>query len=327
MTTPLSIQAVIDEYIDLRMAQNVNTANSYKSGLKKFADSLRANGIDPDSAPITSIDEQAMYLLLSYTKDLAPASERLYIDAVTGLFQYINAQEYKLINLTKLKYIVKVRARKAPKKLPNFPKSAIESLLNQVNSLVNQEYPDENSRLIALRDRALILTLADTGLRIHEALRLTRGDMDYTMQQAIIIGKGNKQALIRFSERSIKAIQAYLAERTLIMDGTTGKQLASLPLFSRHDRGAGNKVKPITTTTGRNIVKDRVSQLLEPEAKGTIHPHSLRHRFVTEILRKTGNLKLAQELARHENITITKRYAHLTDSELDAGYSDVFEKS
>jgi site-specific recombinase XerD len=47
---------------------------------------------------------------------------------------------------------------------------------------------------------------------------------------------------------------------------------------------------------------------------------------VTTVLRASGgNLKLAQELARHRNITVTQRYAHLSDDELDRGYYDIFD--
>jgi integrase len=84
---------------------------------------------------------------------------------------------------------------------------------------------------------------------------------------------------------------------------------------------------PISTTTGRAIVHKHVSEALGPEAAGTITPHSFRHYFVTTVLRGSGgNLKLAQELARHRNIAVTQRYAHLSDDELDRGYHDIFEK-
>jgi site-specific recombinase XerC len=43
------------------------------------------------------------------------------------------------------------------------------------------------------------------------------------------------------------------------------------------------------------------------------------------VLRSSGNLKLAQELARHRNITVTQRYAHLSNDELDKGYVDAIE--
>ncbi len=85
-------------------------------------------------------------------------------------------------------------------------------------------------------------------------------------------------------------------------------------------------MKPITTTAIRNIVAERVHQVLGAEAVGTITPHTFLHYFVTTILRTTGNLKIAQELARHVNIQMTQKYAHVSDDELDRAYFEVFEK-
>ncbi len=131
--------------------------------------------------------------------------------------------------------------------------------------------------------------------------------------------------LVRFSNLARRALQDYLQVRATL-DGASGRPLPSLPVFARHDKGAGDKVKPITPTTGRNIVKQRVRECLGPEAVGTITPHSFRHYFVTTVLLGSGgNLKLAQELARHQNIAVTQRYAHLTDDELDRGYYEIFE--
>ena len=59
---------------------------------------------------------------------------------------------------------------------------------------------------------------------------------------------------------------------------------------------------------------------------GSITPHSFRHYFVSTVLRSTGNLKMAQELARHKNISVTQRYAHLSDDELDRGYGVIFDE-
>jgi site-specific recombinase XerD len=38
-----------------------------------------------------------------------------------------------------------------------------------------------------------------------------------------------------------------------------------------------------------------------------------------------GNLKVAQELARHRNIAVTQRYAHLSDDDLDHAYFEMFD--
>jgi integrase len=69
-----------------------------------------------------------------------------------------------------------------------------------------------------------------------------------------------------------------------------------------------------------------VRQILGEEAVGKVTPHSFRHYFVTTVLRATGNLKMAQKLARHSNIAVTQRYAHLSDDELDRGYAEIFDK-
>jgi integrase len=209
--------------------------------------------------------------------------------------------------------------------LPQFPRDHIERILEYANNIALSPTKSENDRLRDLRDRAFLLTLADTGLRVHEACNLRRGDIDWNEGRAIVIGKGDRQALVRFSRRSLKALRDYLAARAEI-DGHSGKALGSLPVFARHDKGAGKKVKSMTTTTGRNIVAQRVLEALGPEAVGTITPHSFRHYFVSTVLASSGNLKLAQELARHRNIAVTQRYAHLSDVELDRGYYEIFDQ-
>jgi integrase/recombinase XerC len=160
-------------------------------------------------------------------------------------------------------------------------------------------------------------------LRVHEACELRRGDIDWNEGRATVIGKGNREAVVRFSARALAALKDYLAARAKL-DGASGRALTALPLFARHDKGAGKKTKPITTATGRNIVTQRVGEALGTDAVGSITPHSFRHYFVTTVLRASGNLKLAQELARHKNIAITQRYAHLNDDELDQGYWEIF---
>jgi integrase len=216
------------------------------------------------------------------------------------------------------------RSRRPGQRLPQFPREEIEKILLYVKNITNNLSDNSAERLREYRDRAFIMTLADTGLRVHEACNLRRGDIDWNEGRAVIIGKGNKQAVVRFSERSLAAIKDYLAIRA-VFDGASGRPLPSLPLFARHDKGAGKKIKPMTTATGRNIVAVRVDQALGAEAAGRITPHSFRHYFVTTVLRASGNLKLAQELARHASIQVTQRYAHLSDDELDKGYREIFD--
>jgi integrase len=281
--------------------------------------------LPPDATPISALPEDAVSWFISALKVYSPTTERLYLTGLAGFYEFLSAERLCEINLPRIRLLIRQRARKPGQRLPQFPFNNIEKILVYARNIANTLKDDPVKQLISYRDRAFLLTLADTGLRVHEACALRRGDIDWNEGRALIIGKGNQQAVVRFSRRSLGSIKDYLTLRSSL-DGASGRTLGSLPLFARHDRGAGKKIKPITTTTGRNIVTQRVQEALGDEAVGTITPHSFRHYFVTVVLRASGNLKLAQELARHKNIAVTQRYAHLSDDELDKGYWDIFEE-
>jgi site-specific recombinase XerD len=322
----LTIGQSVAKFVDtVRLARLPNTTLAYAKAMKAFQKTLEENSIDPSHSPVASLSEEALSWFLVALKDYAPATEQLYLAAVTNYYKFLVAENLAEINLPRLDMLRLQRARRPGQRLPQFPREDIERVLEFVGTLPSQGSSSPDDQLRALRDRAFLITLADTGLRVHEACNLRRGDVDWNEARAIIIGKGNKQAVVRFSARSLRALREYLSARASL-DGSSGRPLPSLPLFSRHDKGAGKKIKPITTTTGRNIVSERIRQALGDEAEGRITPHSFRHYFVTTVLRGSGNLKLAQELARHANIQTTQKYAHLSDDELDQGYHEIFEK-
>lgn len=323
----LTIAEAMDHYLDnIKLARSKNTYRTYGNALKIFAETLTRNNLPPQKNNLYELSDDAIAWFAYDLKKYAPSTERLYLTAVKGFYEYLAAEKYSNPNLPRVSMLIRQRARRSGQRLPQFPKKDIEEVIGYANNLVNVPVEDISEKLRNLRDRAFLLTLADTGLRVHEACGLRRGDLDWNEGKALIIGKGDRQALIRFSTRSLRSLRDYLSLRAEL-DGSSGKPLGSLPLFSRHDRGAGKKVKPITTATGRNIVTQRVQESLGVEAVGTITPHSFRHYFVTTVLQASGNLKLAQELARHQNIAVTQRYAHLTDDELDAGYWEIFEEN
>jgi len=305
---------------------------AYKNGLQVFCETLRKKSLDTDTTPSHKLTEEPFAKFIEHLAVYTPATERLYLQAVKGFYLFTDAEKLIDVNESRLKVLIKQRARRPGTRIQQSPIEEIEALLERIQDVENLITPmtDEQKaisiKLRAYRDRAFLVTLADTGFRVHEACNLRRGDINWKEGYAVIIGKGNKQAVVRFTTRSMQAIKDYLSQRSSL-DGSSGKQLSSLPLFARHDKGAGKKVKPMTPTTGRDIVEQRVEQFLGKELVGKITPHTFRHYFVTTVLRGTGNLRYAQELARHENIETTKRYTHLTNDELDKAYYEVFEKN
>lgn len=334
--TGKTINAAVDNYLDtIKQVRSDNTARAYKNSLNVFRQILKENNLDPEGTPITHLTEQIISRFASSLKTYSPATERLYIQAVSGFYKFLAAEKLSDINLPRLELLIKQRTRKPGIRLPQFPSDDIEKIIDYVSHFSKKENTTKrtttlsqkqlNERLREMRDRAFLITLADTGLRVHEACNLRRGDIDWNEGRAVIVGKGDKQAVVRFSKRATQALKDYLQSRSHL-DGSSGRPLGSLPLFARHDKGAGKKVKPITPTAGRNLVNERVREILGDEAVGKITPHSFRHYFVTTVLRGSGNLKLAQELARHSNIQVTQRYVHLSNDELDRGYHEIFEQ-
>jgi len=321
----LSMKEAVSKFIRLiEGSRSVNTALSYTKSLNLFCLVIEKHGLSPNTLPACQITEDFLPWYLDALKDYSPATEQLYASTVNRFYSFLLAENYSEINPSRVQQIIRMRSRRPGQRLPQFPKDQIEKIIDFSMQLPTSPSSQED-RLRVLRDRAFIISLADTGLRVHEICNLRRGDIDWDEGRAIIIGKGDKQAVVRFSSRAMAAIKDYLSARSPL-DGNSGRPLTSLPLFARHDKGAGKKIKTITPTTGRIIVEEKVIQVLGEDSKGKITPHSFRHYFVTTVLRSSGNLKLAQELARHASISVTQRYAHISDDELDRGYFDIFEK-
>jgi integrase/recombinase XerC len=323
-TYNLSISQAIKKYLDtVALSRSQNTSRTYRNALSLFSSVLIKHNINIDNTGIPLFNEDPITWIANELKEYSPATEQCYLTAIVGFYEYLAGENLANINLPRVRLLIKQRSRRPGIRLPQFPRNEIEEIISYAQKLNNLATENSIDHLINMRDRAFILTLADTGLRVHEACQLRRGDIDWNEGRAAIIGKGNRQAIVRFSSRCMHALRDYLSVRAE-MDGASGRSLQSLPIFARHDKAAGKAVKPMSTTTGRKIISDRVLQCLGEEAVGSITPHSFRHYFVTTVLMASGNLKLAQELARHKNIAVTQRYSHLADDELDRRYLDIF---
>jgi integrase/recombinase XerC len=331
MSKPISIARAVAMYMDRlhNVGKSKQTVKAYHQGINRYLEILKDHGVDL-SGSLDLLTVETYDWLLGSLQDTAPSTRKLYTTAVTALFEYLSAMQLIEINFHQIAALRKSAMPTSPPRLPQFSKENIEKVITYAKSLCDMPYEDEEDHLRNLRDRALIITLADTGLRIHEACKLTRGGIDFNEGRAIIIGKGNKEAVIRFTTRSMEAIKEYIRARA-VLDGASGKPLHTLPVFMRHDRPLGRKSRhhqylALSTQTGRDIINRRIRECLGEEAVGTITPHSFRHYFVTVVLNATNNMRITQELARHSSITTTSRYAHISNLELDQAYFEALEE-
>ncbi|MCI0607499.1 MAG: tyrosine-type recombinase/integrase, partial [Anaerolineae bacterium] len=269
--------------------------------------------------------------LSTYTKFLisikskSPATKGVYTTAIRRFYAF-----HKAWNSDELKEATEHYTRGQGKRIVNLNREAVEKVIAYCVSLNGDSARSPREALEALRDRAFVLTLADTGLRISEACSLKRGDIDWLEQRSIIIGKGDKQAVVYYSNRCIEALKAYLHARANV-EPNSRTPLGSQPLFARHDIRASKKIRPITAGGMWKAIKGDPKKGIKgriEEAgveRNAIRIHDFRHYFVTMTYLAKGDLKMSQVLARHENIATTNRYAHF-NTEAAKAYDEIFNK-
>jgi site-specific recombinase XerD len=168
--------------------------------------------------------------------------------------------------------------------------------------------PSDVKRLIEsiddVRDRALILLLLRTGIRIGEALSLTMNDIDLA-EKRIHVLEGEKNSMGRvvyLSGDALFALKRWLAiqnkENTFIFSGRGNSPICystARSRFAAYLRKAGLEHKGYTV-------------------------HCLRHTFASELLNAGMRLEVLQQLLGHRDIEVTRHYARLTDRTREEEY-------
>ena len=147
-------------------------------------------------------------------------------------------------------------------------------------------------------DRAMFLVLLRTGIRVGELLRLTVADVDLA-QSALYIQKGGKNdrgRVVYLADDARQALAIWLKER---------QRFNVKPLFFTWQ----------SQGLSRMTVNTRFQRYLQAAGiRGHYTVHSLRHTFATDLLNAEVPLTTLQELLGHVSISITQRYARVSDA-------------
>lgn len=141
-----------------------------------------------------------------------------------------------------------------------------------------------------LRFRALVEGLLGSAMRISELLSLNKTDINFTLREATVIGKGNKQRTVFFTDRALSWIGRYLATRT----DTHPAVFVTQGGRSRLDRG--DIWRPFARYRKLAQIPKRVT------------PHLLRHTAATQLLFNGCPIGHIKEILGHERLETTCRY-------------------
>lgn len=258
-----------------------NTKETYIKGVKVFLEWCENN----------NISEVTHAILIQYKEDLMETKKAstisMYMTALKKLYKYLETKGIKNI----------ASDLKGAKQKRNYSKDPLT--LDQAKDLLNSIDRTTNE---GKRNYALIHLLLTTGLRTIEIERANIEDIRNVANNSVlyVMGKGRdtKDEYVKLTYETLKAINEYLATRTIKSDKE--------PLFtSLSDRTNGKRLK---TRSIRDIIKKAYLKIGINSDK--ITTHSLRHTAITLSLLGGTPLQEVQQMARHSNINTTMIYAH-----------------
>lgn len=260
-----------------------NTLKSYGGAFRLFLGFLRDRG----KSQLEALTREDLEAFLEYEQDrgLKPLTVKTRLSLVKAFVRYLIDQE--VVRPEVLSRSLKI---KVPELLPK----AMD--------------PEDVKKLLLVlhhvRNRAMILLLLRTGMRIGELLNTTVNDLNLKERKIVILQAEKTQVgrVVYFSDDAREALLGWLAER-----------LPSKPkLFYAHSRDSISYTA-VRTQFHKYLAQAGLSQ------KG-YSLHSLRHTFATELLNAGMRLECLQQLLGHTNLEVTRRYARLTDKTREVEY-------
>ncbi len=167
----------------------------------------------------------------------------------------------------------------------------------QESSLRRLLFLCDDSTFLGARNKAIILVLTDTGLRLKEIAEIQKSVIDFDRETIKVMGKGAKERVVRIGENTQRAILRYLLRR----DDT-------LPcLWVTEERH-------LLTKWGIEIMIRKLGKRAEP-INVRCSPHMFRHTFATDALENGAAEWEVQSLLGHETLEMTRRYTNTLRSQ------------
>jgi site-specific recombinase XerD len=181
----------------------------------------------------------------------------------------------------------------------------------EVLSTTERQTAGRRTRLIALRDLAILGLLLRTGVRRSELVALRIGDLATSQGHSIATiraGKGNVTRTIKLPPDVRRTLDAWLKEAT-----DHGMKLEDdAPIFVAVRKGGQimGEGRPLSDRAVYDVVRRR----LHAAGLQGLGPHAMRATFVTLALEGGAPLHIVQRAAGHADPRTTERYWRRKDS-------------
>ena len=278
-------------YLSYERNRSLATVSSYRKDLEAFQKFVQAQDSTLSWADVDAdLVRDWMAEMMNEGQRATSINRRL--SALRSFYRFALAR-----NLVKSDPVQGVVSPKKDKPLPQFLKE------KEMDELLQEDFWTDCYEDV--RDRMIIMTFYETGIRLAELKNLCDGDVDFMSGQLKVTGKRNKQRLIPFGAELSQALQHYMGVR----DAQVVRHSAALFL--------ANDGQQMTADAIRYRVKKYLS-LVSTLKKRT--PHVLRHTFATAMLNHKAGIESVKKLLGHESLSTTEIYTHTTFEQLKREY-------
>jgi integrase/recombinase XerC len=295
---PELIQIINDwqHYLTVQRNYSDHTILSYSNDLNHFlAFITKYLSQDTSLKILSSIDVRLMRSWLSerHRNNYSNSSNARALSSIKNFYRYLERKH--AVNCHAVFTI------NSPKKSKTLPKSLssneVQTSLKNIEMLGDEEW-------IHIRNKALLTLIYASGLRISEALSITKNHLD-NKEFIKITGKGDKERIIPWIESA----------RLLIIN-----YILHLPYFIEVDEPIfrGKRGLPLQRAVfNRELIQLRRILGL-PEH---LSSHAFRHSFATHLLENGANLRSIQDLLGHKSLSTTQRYTKINQNHLESVYN------
>jgi site-specific recombinase XerD len=228
----------------------------------------------------TQVNEIMLFLKHLIDKGLKPHSIHVYFRTLKTFFLWLQVEKERLDEPFKNP----MNGIPAPK-LPKLIRKILTPVdISHILSLC------AGSTFLNIRNRALVLLLLDTALRLEEISNIQLSDINLDTGLITVMGKGKKERTVKFGKVTKQALGRYILHRTDDYDclWVTEEQI---PM----------RLYGIQICIRRLMRRARVSNV-------KIGPHTFRHTASVMFIRNGGDLAILQKMLGHENIATTMIY-------------------
>ncbi|MCU0824841.1 MAG: site-specific tyrosine recombinase XerD [Leptospira sp.] len=274
------------EYLSVEKGLSDNSIYSYGYDLNKFAIFLEKEHINFLEVKANDI---MRFLEGERERKISAKTLAREVVAIRQFYKYLRDEKRLDSNPTE-----KIETPEVARTIPDYlTQNEIDELFKNI----------KEDNLYELRDKCIFELLYSSGLRISEACNLKMTDVDLENMTITVEGKGGRQRLVPFGEKSLDILKKYLSEsRTEILK----KRQCEFVFVSK--KGSYINRKSVWRLLNHYIKRTKI--------KKKVTPHTLRHSFATHLLENHADLKSVQELLGHIDISTTQIYTHMANKTL-----------